>query len=1292
MESQENDFGEELALSSELPPALREAIKRKRLLIFAGAGVSLLPPSSLPDWFGFNEAILEESKASALRIVSDLDRSAAEEIQAINLKEFPVQSFSDLVVRCFAGESYFSVIEVLDSEFTNANHSALAELSRSGILRSIVTTNFDTLIERAFRQAGVGLNVVCAPDDYAFDDPLGKECFLYKIHGSTTNSKTLVDTVSQKVRGLSLYARARLAHLYSRFHVVVLGFSGADLEFGKDYLALSAVSSAGPGVTWVTRRGGRITPLGQNVVDRAGGKGAVLSAELPDFFQQLGARIPRATGSPTTSQEANRQARERVRRFLGELHAGPFASAALCSHLLLQQGKYSAAKSLSGSLVKALNHLGNRLPITTLFAFGALESIAIYEHDFEEGERWAREKIALIDSWDQQLFTGVGNPPTASILREWQSNLSAAWSNIGLCHIFMGKLDEARMDLEKALELASAANDLSSSSVIHLNFAQLAKASDETVNFQIEYLRLAELRAREAGSAQILYEAALLEAKALISICEYASAAAALERARKYGLLVGPAAVNVLNVELAELKARRRQLDAARELILNYINSNADVDRLRCAKARIKFAFLLSFHKPFCPEIVHGLEWILEEMNSGRLPKDGGEGLPSFEAVLRRRNEILEGSNIDTPNFLLHFRESEPGSELRLRQEIAVFEFRGEMEKVAERFRKLLSLTYYASHPRRRLDLGNCLYECGVVGDDRSVTRVGLETMATAYQEIGELREAAETWERALALEPTGSSEERAFLMLGLARSKIKLGLGDEATKLLKSAEDVNFKLRDPIVVFRNAVAIARLFAELDGPTAALRVLERYRHLREEVSPDELESEATLLATLKQNSKIAALRERPLFLFLEGQSPKLNPKQIESLEHESQGPEDWDTLGRIALDSGDLRNARRLFLMSVRAYSENGRTAALSQSLLNLAAIASMEGRWYEAIEHYRETLEIRKNLGDRASEIRASVALASAYLEVENYPSALNLAQNVLTQLQSAHPSLYTLVALDISYEAYHANGNELEAVGAIRRFVELFPHVEDAEPLARYQEGFVAALENIETLMDSESERDLFSRQMREAERLQLTGKLEPALKILKELEARYETVGKRAEIARMRANAYQTAGLHKEAIAWYEEASLRYRLAGSTDEAASAEVQRANSLRMSGDRSKAEAELRRLVSIIKEGRHRFYVLHSLGNVITEGLSLDPERRSATLIRDARSAYDEALGISEISVEERGLAYLNMANVDKLEGNWTDALHKLELARQHLLRSNSRYLEVCENAIRMAEREAIE
>ena len=63
-------------------------------------------------------------------------------------------------------EAYFPVIGILNSVAFNSNHATLAALARDGILRAIITTNFDALTETAFIDAKVELRIYTVKQGY----------------------------------------------------------------------------------------------------------------------------------------------------------------------------------------------------------------------------------------------------------------------------------------------------------------------------------------------------------------------------------------------------------------------------------------------------------------------------------------------------------------------------------------------------------------------------------------------------------------------------------------------------------------------------------------------------------------------------------------------------------------------------------------------------------------------------------------------------------------------------------------------------------------------------------------------------------------------------------------------------------------------------------------------------------------------------------------------------------------------------------------------------------------------
>ena len=225
-----------------LPEGLIQAMSDRSLAILCGAGVSMLPPSYLPGWWEFNVLLFDEIKRSACRI---LPEGMAPLFQRMHLSDNSVLSFSERVETLFAGEGYFPVLDVLDGKEPNENHRAMAELAGRGVLKIILSTNFDTLIEQAFDDAGVPLEVAVGETGLA--GLSGSACVLMKLHGSVGAHSTLIDTVRQKLRGLPGDLRSKIATVAATHHILALGISGADLRFRHDYLPLAAGQRPGVG-------------------------------------------------------------------------------------------------------------------------------------------------------------------------------------------------------------------------------------------------------------------------------------------------------------------------------------------------------------------------------------------------------------------------------------------------------------------------------------------------------------------------------------------------------------------------------------------------------------------------------------------------------------------------------------------------------------------------------------------------------------------------------------------------------------------------------------------------------------------------------------------------------------------------------------------------------------------------------------------------------------------------------------------------------------------------------------
>jgi tetratricopeptide (TPR) repeat protein len=278
-------------------------LQQRRLTMFVGAGASMLPPSCLPSWWQMSHAVLEALGAAA---APALGADAAQALVAgIKRREadgkLPPEFASDVLTYSM-GAWYFQALACLDGVAPNRAHRWLAALAGARLLPAIVTTNFDTLIERACAEAGVAVRALVSPADYDgldvaahLADPAAP-LLVVKVHGTATRPDTCVDTLAQRKRGPAPAVGRSLRALFGRTRLCVLGYSGADLDAEPNYLFLRQTASEGaPGLTWLCQAGTLPLPAVRALLDVYGPeRGELVSALLPGWLDGLGPALAHA--------------------------------------------------------------------------------------------------------------------------------------------------------------------------------------------------------------------------------------------------------------------------------------------------------------------------------------------------------------------------------------------------------------------------------------------------------------------------------------------------------------------------------------------------------------------------------------------------------------------------------------------------------------------------------------------------------------------------------------------------------------------------------------------------------------------------------------------------------------------------------------------------------------------------------------------------------------------------------------------------------------------------------------
>ncbi|HEV2890465.1 MAG TPA: SIR2 family protein [Frankiaceae bacterium] len=472
----------------------------ERLVVLAGAGVSAIPPSEVPSWWGFNNSVLEAMKARTRRYVRN--PGLAQQVASLGLDEIGVAVFSAEVADAFAGSSWFDALGCLDGDTPSPCHDALATLAGRGELAAIVTTNFDTLIEQAFQDAGVPLDVYMPggslpPWSLAPDDP----CILIKVHGSVTRtSSSLVDLATQKRRGLPPNVQAWLARLFASHRVLVAGFSGADLDLSDDYFGVWRAAPTIPWLRW-TQRGGHEPSRGAAEVVAAVVDGAFAEGDLPDVLATLGLDVPaqRPRGNV-------RSVDDHINAWFAKPHIGD-ESVAACLARMLQGAGYVEASDELRRTIRSEIRAGLTRGVAILDALRMSNAIAMFGNDLVGRD----DEQALVDLrlCEELTRTVVDGPawaaPGEEARGEILQNLSGVKLNTGAAYASLDRVDDAACALAEAVDLIRQSPDGGSMgrwAAAHFLDGVIARLRDDMRGALVSWRQGARF-ARAAGVAQL---------------------------------------------------------------------------------------------------------------------------------------------------------------------------------------------------------------------------------------------------------------------------------------------------------------------------------------------------------------------------------------------------------------------------------------------------------------------------------------------------------------------------------------------------------------------------------------------------------------------------------------------------------------------------------------------------------------------------------------------------------------------------------------------------------------------
>jgi hypothetical protein len=160
-------------------------------------------------------------------------------------------------------------------------HHAIAQLAASGIVRVVITTNFDRLIENAMREAGVEPTIIASDDAVVGATPLvHAKCTVIKVHGDYLDAR--IKNTDAELEAYSPAMNVLLDQVFDNFGLLVVGWSGEWDTALRD--AIQRAPSRRYPFYWAARGGPGA--LAQDLLTQRGGRSFQIE-DADRFFAKL---------------------------------------------------------------------------------------------------------------------------------------------------------------------------------------------------------------------------------------------------------------------------------------------------------------------------------------------------------------------------------------------------------------------------------------------------------------------------------------------------------------------------------------------------------------------------------------------------------------------------------------------------------------------------------------------------------------------------------------------------------------------------------------------------------------------------------------------------------------------------------------------------------------------------------------------------------------------------------------------------------------------------------------------
>jgi len=206
----------------------------KRFVLFAGAGVS--KDAGIPT--AWNLMLKTVSLLYAAENEKRVDKETTKNIDYAKWflnSDYAEMTYPKLIKELYPThpEQQNFLQKYLSGKKPGTVHELIAELARRGIIRAIITTNFDHYIEDALEEKGLDIQVISTDEDLKNSEPLiqCKKIRIYKPHGDL--GKGMLRNTPADLEKLSEPMESELVRVLSEHGVMILGYSGQDKDIQR---------------------------------------------------------------------------------------------------------------------------------------------------------------------------------------------------------------------------------------------------------------------------------------------------------------------------------------------------------------------------------------------------------------------------------------------------------------------------------------------------------------------------------------------------------------------------------------------------------------------------------------------------------------------------------------------------------------------------------------------------------------------------------------------------------------------------------------------------------------------------------------------------------------------------------------------------------------------------------------------------------------------------------------------------------------------------------------------------